>query len=289
MPTTGIRPEDELIDLFLTIYEGRSWAGPLSIKVSPERTVDGGVEMIATRVSDGRKLAIEHTLIEPFVGEKTDFHSHFKELGRQLKADESLQVPGFALYVYAPVNILPARANRQGIIDDVGSWLRANRMSFPAEPVPRDCPSPHHPDGKVRLQVRLQPLSDPDSTFLIVQRHGELQVGDAVKRALQRKLPKLVKTDVHARLLLLERDQGWVDPDALCDEVERLRPQFPDLMAVHEIWIVDTASFDDKKEYVDFSRREGGLAVESFDFFRGKLLSIAKHGMPVHVDSSALA
>jgi hypothetical protein len=288
MPTTGVRPEDQLIDLFLTVYEERAWAGPLSMKASPERTIDSGVEMLATRVNDGRKLAIEHTLIEPFVGEKTDFHNHFKELAQRLKADESLQVPGFALYVYAPLNILPRRANWQDIIDDVAGWLRANRMSFPSDWVLRDCPSSHHPQGKITLQVRLQPLDDPDATFLIVQRYGEMRVGDAVEKALLRKLPKLVKTDVHARLLLLERDQAWVAPDTICDEVERLRPQFPTLSAVHEIWIVDTASFDDKKEYVEFSRREGGCALESFAFFRGKLLSIAKHGMPVHVDSSAL-
>jgi hypothetical protein len=70
VPTTGIRAEDKLIDLFLTVYDDCSWAGQLSVKVSPERTVDGGVEMLATRASDGQKLAIEHTLIEPFVGEK---------------------------------------------------------------------------------------------------------------------------------------------------------------------------------------------------------------------------
>ena len=55
--------------------------------------MDCGVEMIATRKSDGLKIAIEHTLIEPFVGEKTDFHSHFKELAIQLRADQSLMEP----------------------------------------------------------------------------------------------------------------------------------------------------------------------------------------------------
>src|SRR5439155_20475530 len=58
MPTTGIRTEDKMIDLFLTVYDDCSWAGPLSVKISPERANDGGVEMLATRASDGRKLAI---------------------------------------------------------------------------------------------------------------------------------------------------------------------------------------------------------------------------------------
>ena len=90
VPTTGFRAEDKTIDLFLSVYENRSWAEPLSKSISPERTVDGGVERLATRIRDGQTLAIEHTLIEPFIGDKTDFHSHFKRLAQQLRADESL-------------------------------------------------------------------------------------------------------------------------------------------------------------------------------------------------------
>lgn len=287
MPTTGVRPEDQLVDHFLTVYENQSWAGPLSMRISPERTVDGGVEMIATRLCDGLTLAIEHTLIEPFVGEKTDLHSHFIELARQLKADESLLVPGLAISVYAPVNVLPRRSNRQGIINDLSAWIRSNCMSFTSEWALRDCPSTHHPDGRIVLQVMSQSMDDPDTKFLIVQRYGEMRVGSAVEKALERKLPKLVKTDVHRRLLMLERDQPWVDPDAIYDEIERLRPQFPTLAAVHEVWIVDTVSFDDKREYAEFSRRERGSRLESFTFYRGRLRSVARNGMPVQLDSSA--
>ncbi len=43
-----------------------------------------------------------------------------------------------------------------------------------------------------------------------MQRYGELRVEDSVRRALERKLPKLIRTDVDRRLLMLERDQGFV-------------------------------------------------------------------------------
>jgi hypothetical protein len=82
VPTTGIRPEDKLIDLLLSVYQDCTWAGELSSRFSPEREIDGGVELIARRNSDGRTLANEHTVIEPFVGEKSDFHRHFKEFQR---------------------------------------------------------------------------------------------------------------------------------------------------------------------------------------------------------------
>jgi hypothetical protein len=92
MPSTGIRPEDDLIDLFLSIYENCSWAAPLSTRDLVDRRMDSGVELIATRIADGLTLAIEHTLIEPFVGEKTDFHSRFKALGSALEADPDLKI-----------------------------------------------------------------------------------------------------------------------------------------------------------------------------------------------------
>jgi hypothetical protein len=223
VPTTGIRAEDKLIDLFLTVYDDCSWARQRSVKVSPERTVDGGVEMLATRVNDGQKLAIEHTLVEPFVGEKTDFHSYYQELARQLKADKSLQVPGFSIEVEAPVQVLPRRSDWQAIINDVRLWLRAESQSFPQE------------------------------------------------KAL--------------RLLILERDQPWVHPKQICEEVERLRPQFPDLAVVDEIWVADTATFGVEKDYLCFSNREGEATEESFSFYKGKLQSIARRGMTVYTPS----
>lgn len=284
MPTTGIRTEDKLINLFLTVYEDCSWAGELSAKVSPERTVDGGVEMLATRASDGQKLAIEHTLIEPFVGEKTDFHSHYQELARQLKADESLQVPGFSIALEAPVHVLPRGSDWQAIINDVRLWLRAESQSFPQEKVLRACPCPHHPEGKLVFQVSTTPLDDPSEKFLIVHRYGELRIGESVEKALRNKLRKLARAEADKRLLILERDQPWVHPKQIFEEVERLRPSFSDLAVVDEIWIADTATFGVEKDYLCFSTREGEATDESF-FYKGKLQSIARRGMTVYTPS----
>jgi hypothetical protein len=75
----------------------------LSRREFPERVKDGGVELVATQIASGRALAIEHTTIEAFVGEKNDFHQHFREFERRLKKDPPLKEPGVALYVDAPV------------------------------------------------------------------------------------------------------------------------------------------------------------------------------------------
>jgi hypothetical protein len=281
MPTTGERSEDKLIELFLTVYDERTWAGDLSARECPERVMDGGVELFATRRADGETLAIEHTLIEPFVGDKSDFHNHFKELPLTLKSDESLLVPGYAIYVDAPVNALPRGADRRGIIAEIAAWLRTESMTFPSKHTLRDCPSPSHPDGKITLRVRTQPLGDKKQKFLIVQRYGEMRIGDAVEKALRQKLPKLDKTGARRKLLMLEREQGWVLPETICAEVERLRPRFP-LLSNVQVWIIDTATFDTTKEYVDFSLYDGSRVKESWVFYRGTLESISRDGMPVY-------
>ena len=64
MPTTGDRFEDTLIELFLSVYDGGSWSPGLATRVSPERMMDGAVEMIATRTVD-LESAREHGLKPP--------------------------------------------------------------------------------------------------------------------------------------------------------------------------------------------------------------------------------
>jgi len=244
MPTTGARFEDKLIELFLTVYDGRSWAPGFATRFSPERMMDGAVEMIATRIADNATLAIEHTLVEPFVGEKDDFHKHFKTFALGLRADPSLVVPGYALYVQAPVNVLPHGSNWQGIITDVRDWLRKQMRSFGATLQEVDCPSPHHPDGKVTMRVRLQPLGSDSHQFPpLVQRYGEMKLSDSVMKALKSKLPKLAKTTATKRLLMLEREQGSISYEAIYSVIDNLRSQFPTLHRIDEVWIADTATF----------------------------------------------
>ena len=70
MPTKS-RREDTFIERFLSAYENGSWADAKICWL--DKKIDGAVEALATRRSDGKTLAIEHTIIEPFVSDKEDF------------------------------------------------------------------------------------------------------------------------------------------------------------------------------------------------------------------------
>ena len=122
MPTTKVGDDAWLIPLLLSVYDARTWADDCSLKIRMDTVIDGGIDMLATRLSDGRTLAIEHTMIEPFVGEKDDFYKHCEGLQGALRADKSLLVPGFLVHINLPVRVVPHKKYLQGIIDDVSRW-----------------------------------------------------------------------------------------------------------------------------------------------------------------------
>jgi hypothetical protein len=163
----------------------------------------------------------------------------------------------------------------------VCAWLKREKSAFGIDKEIRDCPTPHHPNKTIPLQVRRQPLDRTNEGVVIVQRYGEMRIADSVRKALEKKLPKLTATDVHCRILMLERDQGFVRPEEICNEVEVLREAFPSLERVHEIWICDTATFGTPREWVEFVRREDGTQAESFAFYQGVLHTMSRNGMPV--------
>lgn len=183
-------------------------------------------------MTTGRKLAIEHTVIKPFIGDKKDFHEKLPRASTTAARRRPLKECGVALYVDAPVNVLTKGVSWQPSIDDVRAFLLTRKSTFVTRGEIRDCPSPHHPKKTIPLQVRRQPLERTSDGFVIVQRYGELRVAESLHNALDKKLSA---TDVDARLLMLERAQAWVDSDEISQHIEALKPQFPELAAVTEI------------------------------------------------------
>ena len=131
MPTRP-RPEDVFIEAFLSAYEDLSWAD--ADKDWVDRRIDGGVEMLATRKSDGKTLAIEHTVAQPFVGEIEDYRVFFEPSFLKLEAEKSLIVPDRWIQVFIPARTLEGHkkpAACAGIIQAVHDWIKNNRL--------RDC------------------------------------------------------------------------------------------------------------------------------------------------------
>jgi hypothetical protein len=274
MPTIQPKRDRILIDLFLSAYENDSWAD--SRRDYLEERMDGAVEVLATR-ADGATLAIEHTLIEPFIGDTEDL-VRFQRSFLAIEQDKSLVVPGHAIYVDVPVQQLE-KHEREPAVAALHSWLKANIASLPVGRSRRDCPFTvaENRNSVLRLKIRLQPLHRPDGS-LMIRRYGDLRIGEVVEKALNAKLPKLAGTEADKRILLLERNQMQLDELEILNEVDRRRSQFQQLSDVHEIWFAETVFFE-SEQYVDFNRYQNGDAVSTLEFHRGRLSARYENGM----------
>ena len=288
MPTV-FRRENTFIERFLSDYENHSWADA-EIRWLDQET-DSAVEALATRKSDRETLAIEHTIIEPFVKEKEDF-AFFEAAFLKIEQDTTLLVPGRWVQVFVPVGILrgqPKKATRDAIVEAVHSWLKTNRLSLPegfsehsfAVVIP----------GKraldISLYIRVVPLPGPGELH-VRRQQMENNLGEVIENALKNKLPKLVRTRAEKRILFLERQHMTLHPKSMLDEVEKRESMFPDLAKVNEIWILETM-FYERDSYLRFERYEKGTLVGSLDFKGEKLLDKFENGVFVlgsNVDST---
>jgi hypothetical protein len=237
------------ISQFLSAYDGSSWADAEHSQPDKIDRKKPAVEWLAKRKSDGKTLAIEHTIIEPFIGEKSDFAT-FSAAFLGIERDTSLLVPGRWIRVFVPVGSLQnkhKKTEQKAVIKSVHAWIRLNRLAFSDGISQHPCPVSGIPGrvfSDITLTVNVVPLEHgvhAESGILNVRRQ---QVADnldkVIDKALQTKVPKLVKTAADKHIFLLERQHMNLTPKRILREIDRRRPSFPALALVDEIWIVET-------------------------------------------------
>jgi hypothetical protein len=275
--------EDPFIKRFLSAYERGSWADAMLVKPDSIDRTNPAVDQIATRGSDGKTLAIEHTIIEPFVGDKEDsafFHSAF--LG--IENDESLLVPGLWIQVFVPVGTLrnqPQRS-RDAIVQSVHGWIKSNRVIVPIGISQHCCAvagGPGELPFDITLSLKVVPLQDGSvaeyGALHVRRQEVDSSLGDVIKKALTKKLPKLVNTSADKRILLLERQHMNLFPERILGEIEKRRASFSDLADVDEIWIIETIFYETAfgGTCLRFELYKDGKVVGSFDFEGEKLMT----------------
>lgn len=282
MPTNS-RREHILIELFLSAYESNSWTS--CDKHWLEKKEDSAVEILATR-SDSKTLAIEHTLIQPFLKDKEDF-ARFKRSFLEIEEDKSLIVPERIIYVDIPIGALQKGYSWKPVVAAVQEWIQANRLSFPDGRSGHRCQTNNlgtEAASELSLQVRV--FSSPGFTgALKIRRYGVGYLDEVVEKALQQKLPKLVKVEADKRILLLERDQFALNELSIFDKIEERRAVFPDLARVHEIWFAETVFYESDR-YVRFELYDNRVLIQTLAFLDGMLIERSENGIPssdVHV------
>ena len=243
---TKPRPEDAFIEAFLSAYEDLTWAD--AEKDWVDRRKDCGVEMLATRRSDGKTLAVEHTLIQPFVSDKEDF-AFFGPSFLKIEEDKSLIVPDKWIQVFVPVGTLhgyPKPASRGIIVKAVHEWIRANRLALAEGNSQHQClvtGVPGKPDFEITLTIKVKPLPKHGALHVRRQQVGN-DFADVVRKALTTKLPKLTQQKADKRVLILERQHMNLVPEQMLSEIRKQALDFPELASVDELWILETIGYE---------------------------------------------
>ena len=241
MPVKVEPKERPIIRMLLSACGDGAWKGASLDWV--EEKQDGAVEVIAT-APGGATLALEHTLIQPFVGEKFDSEVFMKAFGR-IEKNPSLVLPERSLDVIIPVHAIPKGYIWDEVGRDLLDWLLVNHAGAPEDGeasynVPVGAGSKN---GPLALTITLRTMSLPgmEGNCLISRHKMPANLEAIIAKALTTKIPKLAGTPADKRVLLLERDQMALGDSEIYREIVRLAPKFPDLARIDEIWFANTS------------------------------------------------
>ena len=184
---------------------------------------------------DGTTLAFEHTLIEPFEGEKNDSNRFMRVFG-PLEGHPGLMKPGCNVKLGVKVGAIPngvkwdavslqMREHLARIIPTLEEGRKAEDIPGLGWPLVVEVDVDHHgPDETDHVWVsRVLPA---DSLSAIV------------RRALDRKLKKLVAEPATRHVLLLEKADFVHAHSKIRVAIDNLSHEFPELAKVDEIWLV---------------------------------------------------
>jgi hypothetical protein len=208
------------------------------------------------RDTSGHTLAIEHTLIEPFVGEKSDAARFMRTLAT-LEDHPSLVQPGYMFIASQAVGSVPTGINWNDIPKELLKQLPDTLSRLPEG------------DGEVPIRtekcdldlhikkLRLRP-SDPGK-FLTGRNHPGDPGADLVIRALANKIPKLSASSAEKKVLLLEKDAVAGTIESQFEQIPKDHEVRKLLLDIDEIWSANTAGLE--RENVIFTN----LVIPTFD------------------------
>jgi hypothetical protein len=278
MPTKEKR-ETGLIKLFQSAYENGAWAADL-LEI-PDEKIDGGVDGFIERASDGCRLAIEHTLIQPHIDDRKDF-ARFEANLLPIESDKSLAIPGRITQVSVKSGTLKAGSSFSLVSELLHEWLRQNVPFLPIGRSSFECPSTDAGGSSISLLTKVYADPTYPGSFLLRRFYEEDTLGVVVEKVLREKLPKLANTHADQRVLLLEREQMQLDELRISREIDARRPEFVALEKI-QIWFAETV-FYTREGAVEFNQYESNKLIHSLQFYNFRLKSKSDGGFATIVE-----
>ena len=235
-----MRRDQQLVEAFVRGYN-RSRGESYQIAQRPEDVErhKPTVEAIF-RDGAGKTLAVEHTLIQPFVGQKDDDQPFLTAIA-PLEMNPSLRLPAYEILLYPPVGAIPKGPDWNDVCRNITHWLQNEKDRLP------DGLSQHQVEvGEFSLELLAEKTPGPYPEGRVAVGRSRLpdSFQDVVRTALERKLPKLVAAGCDKRILLLEMETGVHSPGDVTDAITSLQRDFRDLAKTDEVWCVLTMGWE---------------------------------------------
>lgn len=258
--------------MLLSQLDEGAWESALLDWVEVRERTQASVEVVATAPS-GRRLAVEHTLVQPYAGEKFDTEKFMKAFGA-IEGHRGLALPGRVLNVAVGVGAVP-NGYRWGLVGTaLLEWLLANHLGAPARGERRFLVNVGCCGGREPLELEIwlsaTPLPGEPGRCLLSRFGMPGDLREVVRKALKAKVPKLVRTPADKRILLFERDQWCFSELEIYKHLAALGPGFQELAGVDDIWFANTADLG-PEGWVYFYLVDGRGLVESLRFRHGAL------------------
>lgn len=191
---------------------------------------------------NGETIAIEHTLIQPFEGERIDTDRFMKVFGK-LEGNTDLMKPGYNVDVIVRVGAVRKGTKWEVVADRVREHIVE---SIPAlgEGTKEESIAGLRFALSVTLVIQSHGPAEKDHVWISRYESGSATLKQVVRTALERKLPKLVAEKANRRMLLLEKADfahGYTDVRTAIDV---LSSEFPELAQVDEIWLALTPHWE---------------------------------------------
>lgn len=236
-----MKRDQKLVSEFLSAY-GRDSTTSFKVVRWPddENRQTPAIEAVASD-QQGHTIAIEHTLIQPFEGERTDTERFMRVFGR-LEGCRDLMKAGYNIDVSVKVGTIPTGVKWETVAERVHEHL-ANIIPMLGE-VDRLEPIPDLPFAlPVRLSITTHGSGESDHVWVSrFDMPDSLQA--VVRSALRRKLPKLIAESAKRRILLLEQADMAHGHAAVRIAIDNLNSEVPELARVDEIWLVVTTCWE---------------------------------------------
>ena len=184
-------------------------------------------------------LGIEHTLLQPFEGERRDT-SIFLQTVATLDKQPNLAVAGFEVSVAFEVGAVDRGVEWSTIAPAVAVWylnhsahISTGRTSHIVSGLPFE----------LRVVITKKPTSYK-SVFLVERQMPDNSLSRVIEKALTDKLPKLAAANTDRRILLFEQSSIVVDGGSAAEYIESVRSDHPLLESIDEIWSIKTAGLE---------------------------------------------